>query len=377
MSKEITRKYHILLLTSWFPNEKEPYLGNFIEQFAVSMSKRQSLTLLYLDYSSKDKYGVVEQKVSDGLIICRVYVPNRKGILHKYFGHKSAINYIRKNLPTFDLIHAQVGIRDWWHFILTKKALGRPMIYNEHGSYLTENQYAKLSFLKRFGLKRLFQYTDLNTAVSTVISSQMEKVSMKKVEVIGNFVPNSWFTLLIIDAPKDIYRFLHISTLDSNKNPMGILEACKGLLDKGIENWTLTIVSEVDFNALWTWSIANGLEKYISFEKHVPHPEMSQLYRDHDCFVLNSNTETFSIVNAEALCFGLHLISTPVGFLSVDKSEFIDKVQFNSPSDLASKMEDAIIKTKFSADLGREFVGKFAEDKILDKYEELYRRLIN
>lgn len=374
--KRLKESKHILILTSWYPNEKEPFLGNFVEQFAKALSKRHTVTLLYNDFSSEKKYGMVQEKHSDTFTVCRAYIPAKKGVFYKYVAHKMGVDYLEKNFPKVDLIHCQVGIRDWYHFLETRKRLSRPMVYTEHGSYFIDKQFNKLSVLKRFGLKKLFKFTYENIAVSEELAESMRKISGKKVHVIPNFLPNEWYKLAVNEAPESIYKFLHVSTIDNNKNPQGILEACKLLKEKGITNWELTIVSEENFADLKQWAFLNDLMMEVDFQTHVPHAEMPELYAKHDCFILNSFRETFSIVNAEALCFGLHLITTPVGFLSQDKSSFIDKIEPGNPTDLAAKMQDAILKKKTSNKKGRVFVEKFREDVLLDQYETIYNRIL-
>ena len=225
-------------------------------------------------------------------------------------------------------------------------------------------------------IKKLFKFTYENIAVSEFLAENMRKQTPKKIEVIGNFLPNEWFSFSVNPEPATEYRFLHISGMDQNKNPQGILDACKILKERGILNWHFTFVSESDTSSFQDWTKVNGLEQNISFQKHVPHQEMPQLFADHDCFVLNSAQETFSIVNAEALCFGLHLITTPVGFLYKDKTEYMDKVPFNSPEELANKMMDSIKKRKSSGKRGRVFVEQFKEDLILDQYEKVYQKVL-
>ena len=367
---------HILLLTSWFPNENEPFLGNFIEQFAYAMSSRHRVTLMYLDYSSSIKYGVKSKILNPNLTICRACVPARKGVFYKYLAHKMSLQWIKENCPDLDLIHAQVGIRDWWHFISIKKTLKLPLVYTEHGSYFIGYQFDRLPFLKRLGLRRLMKKSQEIVAVSDVLAQSMMQNVEQKVEVIGNFIPNSWFDFSFSQLSNEKYRFLHISTLDANKNFQGVLDACAILKEKNILNWHFTVVSEEDFSAFEKWTQMNELVEHFTFLSHVPHELLPELYLTHDCFVLNSNKETFSIVNAEALCMGLHLITTPVGFVGSEKNEVYDLVAFNSPQDLAEKMKNSLQLKKRNNALGREFVAKFREDRVLDSYDQLYQTVI-
>ena len=371
-----TKKLHILLLTSWFPNEKEPYLGNFIEQFAVALSKRHRVTLLYNDFSTAKKYGMVDYYYNDNLTVCRAFIPARKGIFYKYVAHKMGVDWINKHFPKVDLIHSCIAARDSWHFLQTQKELSRPMIFTEHGSYMLEKQFSKLSYFKKRRIKKLLEMSYERTAVSERLAESMGNLTNRNVSVIGNFVPNEWFQQEVISAPDGKYRFLHISTLDDNKNFQGMLDACLILKEKGILNWRFTVITEENYTKYSSWCGENGLSDHFTFESHVPHDKLPEKYLAHDCFVLNSNAETFSIVNAEALCFGLHLITTPVGFLSNDKSKYIDKTTFNSPDDLALKMELAVKEKKYSGMKGRVFVEKFKEDTILDQYEKLYTNIL-
>lgn len=364
------------MLTSWFPNVKEPYLGNFVEQFAISLSKRHQVTLLYNDFSTAKKYGMVDYHYNENLTICRAFIPVRKGIFYKYVAHKMGVDWIKKHFPQVDLIHACVAARDSWHFLRTQKELSRPIIYTEHGSYMLEKQYSKLSYFKKRRINKLLEMSYERTAVSKRLAESMEKLTNRKVSVIGNFVPNEWFQQPVISAPDDKYNFLHISTLDDNKNFQGILDACLILKEKGVLNWHFTVVSEENFDKFGSWCDNNDFSNHFTFESHVPHDKLPEKYLEHDCFVLNSHAETFSIVNAEALCFGLHLITTPVGFLANDKTKYIDKTITNSLNDLALKLELAIKEKKYSGMKGRVFVEQFKEDTIIDQYEKLYSKVV-
>lgn len=373
MSKE---RKHILLLTSWYPNSKQPYLGNFVHQFALALSKRHTVTLLYSDFSTKDKYGMVTETYHAHFHVCRAYIPSTKGVFHKYVASKMGLDYVEKHFPQVDIIHAQIGIRDWYHFLWARKRFHRPMIYTEHGSFFVESQFEKLGRFQKYGLKRLFKFTYENTAVSDFLAKEMRKQTAKKIHVIPNFLPDEWFDFPVNDKPNDNYRFLHVSGMDANKNPEGILEACRILKARKVENWTFTFVTEGDILRFQKWVNENELMDQIQFISPVKHSEMPALYGVHDCFVLNSKRETFSLVNAEALCFGLHLISTPVGFLVENKSEFIDKTPFGSPEKLADYMENALQKRKSSGMKGRVFVEQFREKSVMDMYDRLYESVL-
>jgi glycosyltransferase involved in cell wall biosynthesis len=372
----LNKKRHILFLSSWYPSEGQPFLGNYIRQFAEIMSETCEVTVLVLiknDYRSGE---TVLEKISDNFQEIRSFYGESFMNKSKIKAHRKALRFVKTYIPSINLIHAHVGMTNWWHFLWFKRELNVPMVYSEHGSFYFKENYNDLNLIHRTGLKRLIYKSDEITAVSDLLKVEMEKNYPKFTNVIGNILPKSWEQIPLTIRNIKEYKFLHVSTVDRAKNTSGILEAILILKNKGLTNFSLTILSDENTNLLQDIVDKNYLNDYVQFLGPHSHSEMPNVYQSHDCFILNSNYETFSIVLAEALFFGLHIISTKVGFLANFQKAPFDEVEINDSIDLADKMEMAISEQKRSYSDGRDFVKQFSQDVIIKKYTEIYNRLL-
>ncbi len=355
-----------------------PFLGNYIQQFSCFMSFQYQITVISLEKNSEKSDLVEVSEINENLKEVRFYYSNSILKLSKIAAHKRALEFAKTQLDRIHLLHVNVGLTNWWHFLKFKKALKIPMLYSEHGSFYLYQNFRDLSIYNRLSLKKLLKSSDCVTAVSEVLVSEMKKNGGNEIYIIGNSLPEKWSELPVVKPDNNgTYNFLHISTVDRLKNPIGILKAALILKEKHINNFQLTVLSEEETVELKTFVESNNLVENVRFLGAHKHDQLPDIYFQHDCFILNSNYETFSIVLAEALFFGLHVLSTKVGFLTNSSLAPFDEIEFNNPSSLALKMEEAIKKKKHSGNAGRKFVKQFSENQIIQQYTDLYEKLIN
>lgn len=371
-------KTHILILSSWYPSDQLPFLGNYIQQFAGIMSSRYQITVISLEKNNQKKNQFEIHEINENFKEVRFYYSHSVLKLSKIKAHKQALEFAKVQLEKVHLLHVNIGLTNWWHFLKLKKALNVPMLYSEHGSFYLPHNFKELSIYNRLSLKKLLKSSDGVTAVSEILAAEMKKNSGNEIHIIGNSLPEKWRKLPLVKPSKNgTYKFLHISTVDSLKNPIGILKAALILKENNIKDFQLTILSEEDTHELEKFVNSNNLIDNVQFLGAHQHDDLPNVYSQHDCFILNSNCETFSIVLAEAMFFGLHILSTKVGFLTNSSEAPFDEIEFNKPSGLASKMEEAIKMKKRSGNAGRKFVKQFSENDIIQRYAELYEKLIN
>lgn len=376
MYEILKKKRHILILSSWYPSEGQPFLGNYIRQFAEVMSESCEVTVVVLIKNDQRAGETLLERVSDNFQEIRSFYGESFLNKSKIKAHRKALKFVKSYFPSINLIHAHVGMTNWWHFLWFKRVLNLPMVYSEHGSYYFKENFKQVHPIQRAGLRRLLHLSDEVTAVSELLKIEMERNYPKFTNIIGNILPKSWEGIPLKESKNEKYSFLHVSTVDPMKNSIGILEAVLILKNKGISNFRLTLLSDENTDQLQNYIAQNKLDDYVQFLGPHSHSDMPLVYQSHDCFVLNSNFETFSIVLAEAFFFGLHVISTKVGFLANTQKAPFDEILKNNSEDLASKMEIAILENKHSGESGREFVKQYSQDEIIKKYTEIYSRLL-
>ncbi len=339
------------------------------------MSEYCRITVISLEKSKTISSKFEVTHINDNFQEIRFFYNSLISKNSKLTAHKRAIKFEGENYIDFDLIHAHIGMTNWWHFLNFKSKLQLPMVYSEHGSFFLPANFKEISVFNKIGLKKLMKSSDVVTAVSEVLAITMKKNGGKEIEIIGNSLPKHWENLsLAVNNNVKAYRFLHISTLDNVKNIKGIIDAFNIVKNKGFDNLHLTVVSDENYDSQKEYVEKLGLTSEVQFLGPIEHSDLPTIYQEHNCFILNSYYETFSIVLAEAMHFGLHLISTNVGFLVGEESAPFDEVKNNNPEDLALKIITAKTNKSFSGNQGREFAKRFLQDNIIQKYLELYNR---
>lgn len=141
-------------------------------------------------------------------------------------------------------------------------------------------------------------------------------------------------------------RFLMIGKYLARKNHLLLLEAAKMLACNF--DFHITVIGECTTSShhhtrsLVEKSIIElNLEKHITLEESVPHSSISNLYRDHDVFVLPASNEPASVSVLEALGCGIPVICSDTCGTKTYIRDGLDGLIFSSDcaASLASKMQ--------------------------------------
>ena len=129
-------------------------------------------------------------------------------------------------------------------------------------------------------------------------------------QVVPNVVNTDLFFLNVIESYK--FRFIHVSYMNFQKNPKGIIAAARLLKERGC-NFEIFMLGNDD-QQLQVMARENGLsDETIVFKEPVPHAEVAKLMQQSSAFLLFSRFENLPCVILEALCCGLPVISSRVG----------------------------------------------------------------
>ncbi|GAB5417732.1 MAG: glycosyltransferase [Crocinitomicaceae bacterium] len=303
---------HILILSSWYPSEKNPFLGNFVERNAQLLGSKFRVTVINtqcVDGISKNEISTTQK---GNITEITAAYPN--GSTLSRFGDRSRVfSEALNQLEDIDLIIGHVLLPHGWLFLRALRVLKSPFIWVEHGSYFRRDKKRRWLPRERLLRRRVTAGANAIVAVSETLKKDLERtIRSENIEVIGNHIDETIFNYKAKENTGTTH-FLHVSTLDVNtKNPTGIFDACRLLKDKNLP-FEMTIISEGDTSEWMSYAIELGIENEISFFEAKRWNEMSEFYHRANAFVLNSEYETFSIVLAEALATGTPIISTKVG----------------------------------------------------------------
>lgn len=366
---------HILLISSWYPNEKKPFLGNFIQRQAQLLATEFKVTVI--DTLSDNNINDIQlNSVNKGnLTEIQVKHPRGRHIIQRRKYKKKALNKAMKSIEKVDLVLGCILLPKGLQFIQAKKHFECPLIYIEHGSYFRPEVNESWKQIYRLIWKKVSFNVDAIVAVSEFLKKDLQGFFPKhEINVIGNHVDLNLFEFKE-KAENVKTQFLHVSTLDfQTKNPEGIFEACEKL--KSIsDNFNLTIVCDEDVSE-WEELVANkNLESNITFIGPLEWEDLVPYYQKADAFVLFSTYETFSIVLVESWLTGTPTITTSVGVAAnMSKSNGLIVDQSNT-DDLADSMLKFINKEiQFDSTKIRENAKQFGSEQILKQWTELIKQ---
>lgn len=180
--------------------------------------------------------------------------------------------------------------------------------------------FSKMLHLRKKGLNILLNANKIvfssiayrDELIKKYIPNDFKEVIIKKSASIPFGIDNFWIKNRQDRKEKVLgnnIKLLYVGKVNHNKNLSLTLNACKQLINNGI-NTQYTVVGDV--------SDPSGdvvLKKMLShkFVKYIPSvsfKDLIKLYRDNDIFVMPSITESFGLVYAEALTQGMPIVYT-------------------------------------------------------------------
>ncbi len=316
---------NVLWLASWYPNKTSPFDGDFIERHAKAVSRLMPLTVLFVtkDISMKSGTFLVEKTVDENLTVYRGYYgpSSLNKIIEKAVSFARYKKIQRKiyetvvsEMGTPDLIHVHVAMKAGLLALNLQKKQNIPFIVTEHWTgYFRNNQPNVYSgaYLRNRLNKKILQSAKLLLAVSDNLGKTINNDFITiPYTVINNVVDTSAF--FYADRTASRFRFIHPSVLNWQKNPEGILEACKIVKAKGYD--FEVVFAGAENEQLAAEAVQAGLkDATIFFRGVITYKEVANEMQQANSLLLFSRNENMPCVILEALCCGLPVIATNVG----------------------------------------------------------------
>lgn len=384
---------NILWLTSWYPNSTDPFNGDFIKREAEAVSVYQPLKILYVvknqrkshpagnDYpDTHTSYQNLEEH-----ILYYSSVGNERSFLSRFNSLKAYfsrnlefIKHLRKKNELPDLVHVQVALKAGLIALYLKWRHGIPYVLTEHwtGYYPdSRDSLYKKSYLMRsvtrLIIKNASRFLPVSEDLGKEISKNWTPVSFQK-------IPNVVNTNLFYrseNAQSAVFRFIHISSLQYQKNPEGIIRAFIELLKQNIPA-ELELVGPVS-PSLNEFIKASGLRPdQLHCTGEIPYDQVAVELRKSSSLVMFSFYENLPCAILEALCCGLPIIATKVGGIpEIIRNENGILINVGKETELLNAMKE-MIRNYNSYDHGqisREATELYSYEAIGKKIVDIYR----
>ena len=385
------KRLKILSICSWYPNEFNPTLGNFVKKHGEASSRLNDVVCLSVFPSLVDKKIRLIETRTRAFSEIVVYYPKTKSkfriwnLVRNFFSHRKAFKkgYLtaKSIIGTPDLIHLNItyplGI--WAFYLHWRKNIPYVITENATGLHVgSDHAYSKLIlFVCKFILKR----ASVLLPVSEDLKKYMQQLSPKsKFSVISNVVDEEIFKY----EEKSIYSskkiFIHISTgLDIHKNISGILSTISKI-SKYRKDFHLKIVSDGDVAYAKEKIKILGIQDSVTFYSTMSTKEIASMIENSSALLLFSNYENFPCVIAESLMMGKPVISTDVNGIPEHVNS---KNGILIPKGDEAQLEKAICdflddKITFNSNEIHSYAFKhFSYQEVGRQFDEQYRMVLN
>lgn len=316
-----------LWLTSWYPNKLDAMNGDFIQRHARAVSLCAKITVIHAEPDFTHSMKGVETSTEDGnLKEIITYYPVSKsnlivskfitGMRYKKIMKAQVKKYIRENgLP--DIVHVHVPMKAGIIALWLKKKYEIPFVVTEHWAIYNDeaaDKFTSRNFLFKSYTKRILNECSLFLPVSDHLGKAVNKIVT---EVAYKPIPNVADTHLFFhkkknDEDKNIFAFIHVSTMKFQKNPHGIIKVFSLFIKENTLSKLVMVGENFEAVAAYATELKIPTEN-IEFTGLLTYPEVAQKMKNSDACILFSRFENLPCVIIEALCCGLPVISTNVG----------------------------------------------------------------
>lgn len=388
----VIRKYHILIIASWYKKSQNDIEGPFVEEQARMLMRAGNKVSIFHPYLID---GFKERLFNNKRIETHI---NDDGLETWYYGEMSIVPYFRKLIYNHlcvqaekvflhyvsingmpDILHAHSVFMGGVFANFLSKKYNIPYVITEHSSRLvtdidflnkTEknlvqrilNDSGKSIYVSKFQLERMIEYYFLNTENSTVIHNVLNPIfKYNPFEI-----KTSPFLITVIGALTEI------------KNQMLLLKAIKRLKNEGIQCVLNVIGSGENIDNLEEYVRSNSLKNEVKFLGSSSRMDVLKVLMGSHFLISVSKFETFGVNIIEALGVGLPVISTPSGgpaeiitsrngilLKSYEEEELVNAIILMTKN----------LKFYDSEEISKDCHAKYSEATILSKIEEVYRKV--
>lgn len=324
--------------------------------------------------------GLPKESIVDNFRLHRVKII-RKRILRVLTYALSSVTTIRKINP--DIVHAQAtptGLSPLW----INRTIKKPYIV-----YCRGNEIYLPWLFKRMISKLVLQNADAVIALTDDMKREIEKIFPGNIFVIPNGIDCEKFeglsreeTRRNLNISKSEKVILFVGRFRPEKGVKYLLEAMSIVREKSPRARLLLVGYGEEQEHLERQITELDLQNLVTFAGKIPNEKIPQYMAASDLLVLPSLSESFGIVNLEAMASGLPIVATHVGGVPeivIDgKNGFL--VEPGNPKQIAEKvlllLESNELRHAISIQ-NRKTAKYFRWEEVSQRLERIYQDAIN
>lgn len=362
---------NILHITTWYPNDYDPQLGIFIKKHVqLGHAFANNIVIAIIPNAQVNRPRVQVTKSENFIEIIGYYRARSGSKWSNYRNYLRIQTLVLQELLKLDwmpdYVHCHVGEKS---IAFAQKYFGKvPTFVSEHWSGFLNGTFQ--TYKAKRQAKRI---KEINSCRKLLVVSEALKTALTKegvtipIDIIPNIIEQGIIKTSFNETPK----FLVVADLvDQIKNVSGIIDAFK---NTDISGATLTIIGDgPDHDSLKQ----EAGEASIEFLGRQDNEWILQNLHQYDILVVNSWTETFSMITAEALLCGLPVVATQCGgpeqFISSGENGWL--VKPGDTDQLLEAMQNAVrdLDQMNPEQIINSVKNKLSIQAIQDTFETLY-----
>lgn len=378
---------NILFLPKWYPNELDPFDGNFIKNYAEAIVKKASVSVIFV-HSKKQLSAPFEVKKQTDKNIKEVMVYFKKstiplaGKLINLLRYRKAQQLGFKELKneSFDLCHIHVLTRSSILALKLKNSIRLPYVISEHWSGYLKEVGGYSGTVKKLATQRVVKQASGIHTVSAYLKSAMERHHLK-----GNYtvLPNVVNTELFKPLPSASVgkiRMLYVGNLLQYPKQILDLIQITGTLSEKRKDFELHIYGEgKDEEECKKLIQKNNWNHVIQLKGTRNRQEIATVMAESDFLILYSSTENQPCVINEAQSCGLPVVVPNIAGIEERMNQQLGIVfEKNKPDNFAQSIINMLNRyTEYDKKYIRQFaVEEYSENRIAEKFITFYQKAI-
>lgn len=377
----------ILVLPSWYPDNKKPLNGIFFKEQAEALVKSGVEVIVlsiavksFREFDKENSINKLEFSEENGVKVYRYttynYFPKLEELYLKYYSMvmKKMVKKVIEKEGNPDLIHIHSALDAGIAYVKSK--LKMPYVITEHSTKYSRGMIGKAQ--KKY-LNKLFENARRVMVVGNGLKGELSKyISNEKIEVMYNPVVMPSYEIKD-DKNKSKFRFFSLGFLTKKKGMDALIEAFNSNKEKFKDIELFIGGAGEEFNNLKQLIDEYELSENIFLLGSLNREEVAFNMKNCDCFVLPSRFETFGIVYVEAMYYGKPVIATRTG----GPDTFVNEkcgllVEIDNKYELADAMEQIVnnYNNYDPLEIKKYCDEKFSERVIMKELKKVYQEVI-